>query len=83
MYKNLIKSWIPNLTPNLMQEYGKKLGIFLNESETTILYQFIMKNYSEILEGNDKSLEELKTKLNPTLYKQLIKLYQENKIKYL
>ena len=42
-----------------------------------------MKNYSEILEGNETSFIELKKKLSPTLYTQLIKLYNENKTKYL
>ena len=83
MYKELIKSYIPKLTPKLIKEYGKKLNISLTDSETIILYQFIMKNYSEILEGNETSFIELKNKLSPTLYTQLIKLYNENKTKYL
>lgn len=83
MYKELIKNWIPNLTPELIQEYGKRMGITLNDSETTILYQFIMKNYSEILDGNEKSFIELKQQLNSNLYEQLIKLYNANKTKYL
>ena len=83
MYKDLIKNYIPTITPNQIKEYGKKLNISLTDSETIILYQFIMKNYSEILEGNETSFIELKKKLSPTLYTQLIKLYNENKTKYL
>ena len=83
MYKELIKNWIPNLTPTLIKEYGKKLNISLTESETIILYQFIMKNYSEILDGNEKSFKELKKQINPTLYQQLLLLYNEQKQKYL
>ena len=83
MYKELIKSYIPKLTPKLIKEYGKKLNISLTDSETIILYQFIMKNYSEILEGNETSFIKKKKKLSPTLYAQLIKLYNENKTKYL
>ena len=83
MYKELIKKWIPNLTPNIIKDYGKKTGILLTESETTILYQFIMKNYSEILEGNETSFNELKKQINPNLYKKLLVLYQEQKNKYL
>ena len=83
MYKELIKSYIPKLTPKLIKEYGKKLNISLTDSETIILYQFIMKNYSEILEGNEISFIELKRKLNPNLYEQLLNLYNENKNKYL
>lgn len=83
MYKELIKSYIPKLTPKLIKEYGKKINISLTDSETIILYQFIMKNYSEILEGNETSFIELKRKLNPNLYQQLLNLYNENKNKYL
>ena len=83
MYKELIKSYIPKLTPRMIKDYGETINISLTDSETIILYQFIMKNYSEILEGNETSFIELKKKLSPTLYTQLIKLYNENKTKYL
>ena len=83
MYKELIKNWIPKLTPKIIQEYGKKLGFFLTNSETNILYQFIMKNYSEILDGNEKSFSELQKQISPTLYTQLLKIYNENKRKFL
>ena len=83
MYKELIKIWIPKLTPKIIQEYGKKLGFFLTNSETNILYQFIMKNYSEILDGNEKSFSELQKQISPTLYNQLLKIYNENKRKFL
>jgi len=83
MYKELIKKWIPNLTPKMIKDYGEKVNIKLTESETNILYQFIMKNYSEILEGNETSFNELKKQINPNLYKKLLILYQEQKNKYL
>ena len=83
MYKELIKNWLPKLTPKMIKDYGEKINISLTDSETIILYQFIMKNYSEILEGNETSFIELKRKLNPNLYQQLLNLYNENKNKYL
>ena len=83
MYKELIKKWIPNLTPKMIKDYGEKVNIKLTESETNILYQFIMKNYSEILEGNETSFNELKKQINPNLYKKLLILYQEQNNKYL
>lgn len=83
MYKELIKNNINKLSPSIIKEYGEKVNIILNDSESNILYQFIMKNYSEILEGNEKSLEELKKKINPHLYQQLYILYQETKEKYI
>lgn len=83
MYKELIKNNIDKLSPSIIKEYGKKVNIILNDSESNTLYQFIIKNYSEILEGNEKSLEELKKKINPNLYQQLYILYQEAKEKYI
>ena len=83
MYKELIKNWIPKLNPKMIKDYGENLNISLTDSETIILYQFIMKNYSEILEGNETSFKELKQKINPNLYQQLLKLYEQNKAKYL
>ena len=83
MYKELIKNWIPNLTPIMIKDYARKIGTNLTDSEVTILYNFIKKNYIEILDGNETSLISLKQQLNPTLYKKVIALYQENKQKYL
>ena len=83
MYKELIKNWIPNLTPDMIKTYGQKLGILLTDQETMLLYQFAMKNYREILDGDESSFQTLKEKLNPKLYNQLLNLYQLNKEKYL
>ena len=83
MYKELIKKWIPNLTKENIIDYAKKINIPLSDSDANTLYQFIMKNYSEILEGNETSFKELKQKINPNLYQQLLNLYEKNKAKYL
>lgn len=83
MYKELIKKWIPNLTKENIIDYAKKINIPLSDSDANTLYQFIMKNYSEILEGNETSFKELKQKINPNLYQQLLNLYEQNKAKYL
>ncbi len=83
MYKELIKNWIPNLTPEMITNYSKKIGIPLTNSEVMILYQFIMKNYVEVLDGDESSFNDLKKKINPSLYNQLLILYKTNKNKYL
>lgn len=82
MYKDFIKNNISNLSEELIKEYAKKVNIPITTSETHILYQFIMKNYSEILDRNEKSFSYLKEKLNPNLYYKLYNLYSEYK-KYL
>ena len=83
MYKELIKNNIQNLSPAMIKGYGKTINIIINDSEANILYQFVMKNYSEILDGNEKSFRELKKQINPALYHQLLSLYKEQKQKYL
>ena len=70
MYKELIKKWIPNLTKENIIDYAKKINISLSDSDANTLYQFIMRNYTEILEGNETSFKELKQKINPNLYQQ-------------
>ena len=82
MYKDFIKNNISNLSEDLIKEYAKKVNIPITTSETHILYQFIMKNYSEILDGNEKSFSYLKEKLNLNLYYKIYNLYSEYK-KYL
>ena len=82
MYKDFIKNNISNLSEELIKEYAKKVNIPITTSETHILYQFIMKNYSEILDGNEKSFSYLKEKLNLNLYYKIYNLYSEYK-KYL
>ena len=72
MYKDFIKNNISNLSEELIKEYAKKVNIPITTSETHILYQFIMKNYSEILDGNEKSFS----------YYKIYNLYSEYK-KYL
>lgn len=83
MYKDLIKIYIKNLTPEIILNYSKTVNIPLTTTDANILYQFIMTNYNEILDGNETSFEELQMKLNPNLYQRLLKLYKENKKKYL
>lgn len=83
MYKELIKHWLPNLTPKIILDYAKSINIPLTTNDANILYQFIMKNYSEILDGNETSFKELQKEINPTLYNQVINLYKEQKNKYL
>ena len=55
-------------------------GFSVSDMEIDIIYNFIQKNYNDLLNKNDKILLELKCKLTPTLYNKIIILYNTYKI---
>ena len=83
MYKELAKRYIKNLTPNDIKKYASSINIDLNSQEVNIIFNFLLLNYEELLNKNDKVLLKLKDKLSPNLYNTVISLYEENKNKYL
>ena len=83
IYKELIKKNINKLTINDLKEYANKNNISYTEDEAIIIYNFIMYNYNELLNENIKVFEQIKNKINPNLYKELLNLYIEYKQKYL
>ncbi len=83
MYRELAKRYIKNLTPNDIKKYASSINIDLNSQEVNIIFNFLLLNYEELLNKNDKVLLKLKDKLSPNLYNTVISLYEENKNKYL
>ena len=83
MYRELTKRYIKNLTPNDIKKYASSINIDLNSQEVNIIFNFLLLNYEELLNKNDKVLLKLKDKLSPNLYNTVISLYEENKNKYL
>lgn len=83
MYRELAKRYIKNLTPNDIKKYASSINIDLNSQEVNIIFNFLLLNYEELLNKNDKVLLKLKDKLSPSLYNTVISLYEENKNKYL
>ena len=83
MYRELAKRYIKNLTPNDIKKYASSINIDLNSQEVNIIFNFLLLNYEELLNKNDKVLLNLKDKLSPNLYNTVISLYEENKNKYL
>ena len=85
MYEKLIKEYINKLTEEQIKEYALKKNVALTNDETKIIYLYI-KNYWQIFyKGDPEELfKELKEKLQPNTYNEIIKIYQEykNKIKY-
>ena len=66
-----------------LEKAAKKLNLPHNQDEVLEVYQFIKYHYVDLLDQNIKVFEELKDKINPTLYKELISLYIDYKQKYL
>ena len=83
MYRELAKRYIKKLTPNDIKKYASSINIDLNSQEVNIIFNFLLLNYEELLNKNDKVLLKLKDKLSPNLYNTVISLYEENKNKYL
>ena len=83
IYKELIKKYINILTINDIKAYALSKNTILSDNEAKIIYDFIKENYNNLLDKNDNTIELLKEKLNPNLYKKILELYKENKTKYL
>lgn len=84
IYKNLIINYInQKLTINDILEYASKNNIELSKAESIIIYNFIKRNYVNILNGDDSSIQELKKSLPEPLYNKIIELYLNYKSKLL
>ena len=83
IYKEIIKKYINYLTPNDIKMYAQKNNIEVNNQEVQIIYNYIKKYYLEILNNNESCFLKLKKEIRPDLYNIIMKLYQENKQKYL
>lgn len=83
IYKELVKKYINKLTINDLETFAKNNNITYTNNELIIVYNFILNNYNDLLNENIKVMEQLKNKISPTLYKQLLNLYIDYKEKYL
>ncbi|MBE6158167.1 MAG: DUF2624 family protein [Firmicutes bacterium] len=83
MYKELIKKYIKNLTPQDIKNYALSLDVNLTNEEVNIIFNFLLQYYEELLNKNTKVLEKLKPYLRDDLYNKIIILYEEKKNKYL
>ena len=83
MYKKLVRNYISRLTTKDLEVFAKSHNISYTQDELIIIYQFIKYHYEDLLDENIKVFEEIKGKINPTLYKQLLNLYIEYKQKYM
>lgn len=83
IYKELAKKYINRLSINDVKNFADKNKIEYTSDELVIVYNFIMYNYNDLLDGNIKIIDNIKDKISPTLYKRLINLYIEYRQKYL
>ena len=83
IYQELVKKYIGQLSPKDLEDFATKNDISYTKDELIIVYQFIKYHYQDLLDENIKVFEEIRDKISPNLYKQLLNLYIEYKQKYL
>ncbi len=84
MYENIIRNYVSKLTLDDVKKYASIKNINANEKEMQIVYDFIKNHYDKLLSQDMSFIENnLKNKLNPSLYNTLLNLYNEEKKKYL
>lgn len=83
IYKELVRKNISKLTTNHLEEFARKNNITYTQDELIVVYNFIKYNYNDLLDENIKVFENIKDKISPKLYRDLLNLYIEYKQKYL
>ena len=83
IYKEIIKKYINLLTLDDVKRFADKENIIYTDDEAITVYNFIKYYYNDLLDENIKVFEEIRDKISPNLYKQLLNLYIEYKQKYL
>ena len=81
IYKDLVKTYIKYLEPSHIRNYAENKNIIISNEEVNIIHNFIKTYYNELLE-DDSILIELKPLIRKDLYKEVLKEYKENKVKY-
>lgn len=76
IYKEFIKNNINKLTMNDLEKFAQKNHIEYSQYDLIIIYNFIMNNYNELLDGNKNLFNKIKDKINSKLYDEIIKLYK-------
>ncbi len=76
---NFIQNNIHLLTKEHIRIFAKKNNISYTEDELQIVYNFILNNYQELLKGNINCLENIKNSISPTLYNNILNIYNKYK----
>ena len=84
MSEYIIGEYIKKLNVSDILDYAKTKNITISECDAIILLSYAKKYYKEFINGNDNDiLKEIRNKININTYKEVYKLYIENKMKYL
>ena len=79
----MIKNYIVKLTKEDLKVLATNNNISYTEEELNIIYNFIKNNYQDLLNEKAEVFSLIKSKISPSLYKQLLNLYVTYKQKYL
>lgn len=80
MYKELIKKYAKNLTPNQVKEYALKEGTEVSDNEANLFINIINTRLDDMLDGHAlEVLNEYKSELSPYSYNKLLELYDKYK----
>ncbi len=80
MYKELIKKYAKNLTPNQVKEYALKEGTEVSDNEANLFINIINTRLDDMLDGHAlEVLNEYKSELSPSSYNKLLELYDKYK----
>ena len=82
IYKDFVIKYINYLTPEHVKKYALTKNIYLTNEENEIIYNFIMNNYSDLLDNKD-ALLKLKPFIREELFEKVVDEYIKNKTKYL
>lgn len=82
MYKNIVLKYIHLLTPEHIKDYAKVNNIDVSDKEVFIIYDFILKNYKELLDDNN-TIYKLKPMIRDDLFDKVLVIYNDNKTKYI
>ena len=81
IYKNIITNYIEKkLSIEDIINFADKNNIQVSNSESIIIYNFIKRNYIDIL-NNDYKIHEIKNYVRDDLYQEIITLYNKYKSK--
>ena len=75
MKKELLIDYLNNLTIPDLKRIALKENISLSDEDANTLLYYLKNHYNDILYNPDIIFNEIKTKINYSLYENLLKLY--------
>lgn len=82
MYEVLIKEYLKRLSLKDINDFANKNGTPLKPGEDRVIYNFIMNRWQDVYKGDAVgTLNELKNKVSPETFNNIMFLYNEFKDK--